>query len=317
MKELKMKITICSLLILLGMTTYADDVKNVVDTTTAPHWSGLPIWGEKAAELGHKLPAPIGISIYYNDQTVPYKSNDNFYITANSGVIGGGTGNSTDVVIDQNAVQIDGRDKSIQLRLDTWILPFLNVYGLLGHTKGNKDVIANTTNVSIPGKPVIEAALRAAGSLRIPIEYEAVNVGLGLVLAGQVDPFDSHPIIMTLVGAYAIANTTTTDNDIYTKIGAFKVGQRYDVPGGKLAGLLGVTYQKIDQDIEGSYDFRGTAIEPLMETVDYKVSLESAETINMAATVMYDFGKDEKWNVMLEYGFLNWDQVTFALGRRF
>jgi len=306
-----------SLLILLSIFLHADNVKSIVDTTTAPHWSGLPIWGEKAAALGHKLPAPIGISIYYNDQTVPYKSNNDFYITANGGVIGGGSGNSTDVVIDQNAVDIDGRDQSIQLRLDAWILPFLNVYGLLGHTKGNKDVVADTTNVSIPDKPVIEAALRKAGSLRIPIEYEAVNVGLGVVLAGQVTPWDLHPIIMTVVGAYAIANTTTTDNNIYTKIGAFKVGQRYDVPGGKLAGLIGVTYQKIDQDIEGTYNFKGTSVEPLMETVDYKVSLESDETVNMAATIMYDFGKDEKWNVMVEYGFLNWNQVTFALGRRF
>jgi len=304
------------ILILLVSTVAADDVERIHATSVTPkHWSGLPIWGEKAAERGYRLPLPIGITLLYNDQTVPYKSKNDFHIVAHGGIIGGSGGQS--VTVPKEDVSIDGRDQSMQVRVDVWIFPFLNLYGIVGYTDGYKDVNARTKNISIPGKPGLEAALRQAGNLPVPIDYEAVNVGFGAVAAGQVDPFGWHPFIMTLVGAYTVARTTTTSNNIYTKIGAFKLGQRYDVAGGKLACLLGVTYQHIDQKVTGTYNFTGSSLEPLMKSVDYEVNIVSGETMNMAGTLMYDFGENDQWNVMVEYGFLNWQQTTLSLGRRF
>ncbi|WP_353499632.1 hypothetical protein [Vibrio sp. CB1-14] len=290
-----------------------DSIERVVETsTTAGHWSHLPIWGDRVEALGYKLPAPIGIGLYFNDQTMPYEATSDFSLGANGGLLGG-----SNIYIPKGDVRIDGRDQSLQLRADAWLFPFLNVYGLLGYTKGHKDIVANTENVEIPGRPLLEGMLQAAGSITIPIEYEATNVGLGAVLAGQIDPFDWHPFIMTAVGAYTVARTTATDNNIYTTIGAFKIGQRYSVPGGQLAGLVGITYQRVDQNMKGSYSFKGTDLERLIESVNYNVNLQSAETINMALTMVYDFGYAEEWSFMMEYGFLNWNQFTLSLGRRF
>lgn len=303
---------------LVTSTIASDDVKRINTAVTTPeHWSGLPIWGEQARELGYKLPLPFGVSLLYNDQSVPYASKNDFKIVAHGGLVGGGPGGSQNVSVPKEDVDITGRDQSIQLRVDAWIYPFLNVFGIVGYTNGNKDVVASTKNVEVPGKPLLENALRAIGSLPIPIEYEAYNVGLGAVIAGQVDPFDMHPIIMTLVGTYTVADTTTTDNNIYTTVGSFKVGQRYDFFGGKLAGLLGITYQHIDQPVTGSYDFSGTPLSSLFNSVDYDVHIVSDETLNTDVTLMYDFGADEEWSVMVSYGFLNWKQTTFSLGRRF
>ena len=282
------------------------------DSASEGHWSGLPIWGVKAAERGFKLPSPMGVGIYFNDQIVPYTATSDFELKATGGLLDG-----SDVYLPQDDVTIEGRDQSFQVRADVWLFPFLNVYGLVGYTQGNKDIVAQTANVVIPGKPILEGLLRNAGSITVPIEYEAVNVGVGGVIAGQVDPFDWHPFIITGVGAFAVAKTTATDNQIYTTIGALKVGQRYEVPGGKLAGLLRVTYQRVNQDMTGSYSFTGTSLAPLMESVQYDVSLQSAETVNMAATLMYDFGETEDWSVLAEYGFLNWKQLTLGLTRRF
>ncbi|GIC76979.1 hypothetical protein [Moritella sp. F3] len=262
------------------------------------HWSGLPFLGKKAREMGYQLPIPLGFNVYYNKQEVGYIAQDDFNVKLN------GIG----VIVPKDDVTITGEDESIQLKVDAWILPFWNIYGLVGHTKGSKNIIVNPENVSNP-------VLSRLPTFTLPIEYTANNIGIGTVLAGQVEVIPGmHPFIFTGVMAFTNSWTTTTDSTIQTYIGSFRAGQRYAVPGGQLAVLLGYNYQLINQNITGNYSFPdiGNGLD-----VEYDLDLKSEETGNMSVSMVYDFGPKQEWNMFLEYGFLNWNQVIFSVGRRF
>ncbi|MGF1699144.1 hypothetical protein L4D09_02335 [Photobacterium makurazakiensis] len=299
------------------------------------HWSGLPVFGEQARALGYDLPIPVGFGIYMNTQEVEYIAENDFGILAKGGTLGrlcgfGGSSSSSRIPskpskpqpgsgecamsIPAENVSITGKDESIQLRLDAWIFPFMNVYGLAGYTRGSKNILADLSNVTINGRQT--NGINA--TLPLNLEYEAYNLGLGTVLATQFTPINGmRPIIVTAVGAMTNSWTTTTDSTIKTYIGALRVGQRYDLPHGKLTLMGGYTYQMIQQNVSGTIDLAGTELDNLADTIDFDVDLKSKESNNMAVTAVYDFGDNNEWMIFAEYGFLNWNQLTFSVGRRF
>ncbi|WP_216613812.1 hypothetical protein [Vibrio mediterranei] len=131
----------------------------------------------------------------------------------------------------------------------------------------------------------------------------------------MIDGF--NPIIVTAAGAVTNAWTTTTDSTILTKIGAVRVGQRYDVPYGKLTMLLGYQYQSIEQNVTGSLTDLQVGGLNLADELRFDVNLKSKETSNMSLAAVYDFGYEKEWNLMAEYSFLNWNQLIVSMGYRF
>lgn len=272
-------------------------------TIQAEHWSGLPFLGKKAREMGYQLPIPLGFNVYYNKQEVGYVAQDAFKIGLKSTSKITGNVEEVNIPLPAELVTITGEDESVQLKVDAWILPFWNVYGLAGYTKGFKQIGLDLTQLGLP-------------TITFDLNYEAYNVGIGNVLAGQVEVIPGmHPFIFTGVVAFTNSWTTTTDSTIQTYIGSFRTGQRYAVPGGQLAVMLGYNYQLINQNVTGSLE----SFESKRKTYElsYDVDLKSEETGNMSVSMVYDFGPKQEWNMFLEYGFLNWNQVIFSIGRRF
>ncbi|TKB49642.1 hypothetical protein [Ferrimonas aestuarii] len=300
----------------------ADDINTVVAQQTDPkHWSRLPLLGEQARARGHQLPLPIGVTFFYNKIDASYVADNDFFVQVDGGLLGGCTirgcapdGEFEQYFIPASDVSIDGSDESYQLKIDAWILPFWNVYLLFGETKGNKDIRALLDNVE--GLPI---NVPDGIVLPIPIEYTATNYGIGTVLAGQVQPFDSlNPFILMAVGATVKANTDTTDSTIRTKIGSLRIGQRFDVGGDKLAWFLAYNHQKVNQRVTGSYSFADVPqLAPIMEQVKFDIDLAKEETDNLAFSINYDFGSQNQWSLYAEYGFLNWDHLIIGVGRRF
>ncbi|MBY6185773.1 hypothetical protein KUV89_03840 [Marinobacter hydrocarbonoclasticus] len=304
-------------LLSFGALATNDEVVRAADEATTPqHWSRLPIWGDKAREYGAELPLPIGVTLLVNQISADYKAKDDFLLQVDGGVLG--LIAPGDVTVPAEDVAITGEDRSIQLKVDAWILPFWNVYGIVGYVDGHKDITAKLDNVDGLDCGRLPCPDLTGVTLPIPIEYTANNWGLGTVLAGQVTVVDGwQPFIISAVGAMVNARTSTTDSLIKTRLGQLRVGQRFDVNGDKIAWFLGYQYQKIDQRITGTYDFRGTELAWLMEQVHFDVELTNQENHNMAVSMMYDFGPQDEWNLFVEYGFLNWDQLTIGIGRRF
>ncbi|MGB1322266.1 MAG: hypothetical protein ACPG5L_15150 [Vibrio gallaecicus] len=293
---------------LFSYTTQASDLEDLVEQEkNDAHWSGLPVWGEEVKAMGYELPIPIGFGVYMNSQDVEYVAMDDFKIDAIGGLLGGRNGSH--YVVPAEDVTITGQDKSIQLRADAWVLPFLNVYTLAGYTQGTKSIKADLSNATKDGNPFPVPA-----TIPINLEYDAYNIGLGGVLATQFEVSKNiNPIIFTLAGAITKSKTTATDSIIKTRIGSVRVGQRYDVPYGKLAVLAGYQYQNIEQNVSGSIADLGK----LADKLDFDVDLKSKEVHNMSIAMVYDFGYQKEWNIMAEYGFLNWTQFMISAGYRF
>lgn len=319
-----MRLITTVLLFILSPYLFAEDItvktdqelnqQSAVATTYERHWSRLPIWGKEAHDLGHKLPIPVGISLVYNDQTIDYEAEDDFSVDLTGGILGAVFSGTLEVPKDD--VTIEGEDRSYQLRADAWILPFLNVFTVVGYTEGEKNVRAKLDSLS-NGSPIQDALFKGK-VLPLPIEYDAVNFGGGIVLAGQVEPFTwTNPIILMGMTMGTNAWTDVLDSTIQMAVSQLKVGQRYEVFGGMLTYLVGYNYQFINQEVGGNYDFRGSSVETLMKEVDFDVHIVSKETSNFGVSLNYDFGKRDEWSVFTEYSFVSWKQWTFQLGRRF
>ena len=132
-------------------------------------WSNfLPIWGRAACERGYVLPRPFGISFGYMHQDQPFDVNDVFV-------------NGIDVKTPGVAVvnEVQNEESTYILRLDAWILPFWNVYGLLGRTNGQA-----VGPLQIDLEPIFPLICRLPGNncavdTTFDIKYKADVVGWG------------------------------------------------------------------------------------------------------------------------------------------
>ncbi|GJM62791.1 hypothetical protein [Persicobacter diffluens] len=92
----------------------------------------LPILGEKAAQAGYTLPLSAGMSLNYL-----FQESD---VTINNLMIGFNNGpmyNLDDVIRFKNA---QARTSAFNFRPDIWILPFLNVYGIIAGSASSTEV---------------------------------------------------------------------------------------------------------------------------------------------------------------------------------
>ncbi|MCR4029919.1 MULTISPECIES: hypothetical protein [Flavobacterium] len=84
----------------------------------------LPIWGEKVAQKGYKLPYSAGLSVNYFWQDSEIVIN-NLQVGFNNGPMY----NLDEIVrFDKSHVEVG----ALTIRPDIWLLPFLNIYGVFG-----------------------------------------------------------------------------------------------------------------------------------------------------------------------------------------
>ncbi|HEY1193588.1 hypothetical protein [Flavobacterium sp.] len=84
----------------------------------------LPIWGEKVAQKGYKLPYSAGLSVNYFWQDSQIVIND-LQVGFNNGPMF-----SLDEIVRFDKSHVEAG--AITIRPDIWLLPFLNIYGILG-----------------------------------------------------------------------------------------------------------------------------------------------------------------------------------------
>ncbi len=121
---------------------------------TEPLVDWLPVWGRDAREKGFDLPLPFGVGLTYT------------YIHQNMVV--------SDVRIEGRPLDLQIRDAATithtgVFRADTWLFPFLNVYGLFGETSG----------VTKP-----ELVFSDGDVLKSEVDYNRFSYGGGMTVAG-------------------------------------------------------------------------------------------------------------------------------------
>jgi hypothetical protein len=135
----------------------------------------LPFLGEEARKLGHELPEPFGVGLVY------YKLVRDIKVTDLRLANDGGPPTSVSQFVDLGS----GTDvKNINVKLDAWLLPFLNVYGIVGKVWNKSDT---TIDVTLP--PLVSSAPGRRFTTTVPTSIEGTVGGLGVTLAGGYKDF--------------------------------------------------------------------------------------------------------------------------------
>jgi hypothetical protein len=261
--------------------------------TCEDRWSNfLPIWGQAACELGYVLPRPFGISVGYMHQDQPFDVNDVFV-------------NGIDVKTPGVAVvdEVQNEEGTYTLRFDIWILPFWNVYGILGRTNGDAE-----GPLQINLDPVFPILCGLPGNdCRIDttfrISYDADVTGWGTTVAGGYKDFFGM----------VDYNRTTADLDIsITDAKATVISSRIGWNGkiGGFSGVLwaGAMYQDIAQVLDLPLDIGDdtllVSIDQSTQTAwNYLVGGQWDINRSFAVLAEFGFGKRKSQMLVLTYRF--------------
>lgn len=212
--------------------------------TPQPHWSNLPIWGAEAEARGHVIPLPFGIGATFYDARQPVNVRD-----LKLGV-GRGPAESAEFVKVKGPIL--SWQQNVSSRFDVWPLPFFNVYGVAGYTRGN-----TRGRVTVTG-PVLGLLNE---ELPLLAEFNGPTGGGGATLAGGFKLTEGHDLHAFMV---ADANHTVTKLSFKNEtliahtrpqatVAAIRVGLRGQLTENIYTGIwVGAMYQLIPEEIAGS-----------------------------------------------------------------
>lgn len=242
---------------------------------------GLPLWSSLAGD--RELPPPFGVSaiVYWQDHGY-----DLTRLEVSSAIdpeLGQMVG-----MVDLSAINVDNKVSQIGLKADAWLLPFLNVYALLGYIEGETKVRFG----ELP--PEIGMLLE-----QIDFDYSGVVYGLGGTLAWGAGPF------------FAAVNGVMTWTDLkdQTSVEAIVVRPIVGVRHGPLTLWTGAMYQDAEEENKGQFTL------PMLGTVDYDLRLEEKEPWNWLVGASYAFNRN--WSMEVEFGFGERQQAEAMLSYRF
>jgi hypothetical protein len=136
------------------------------ESVDSPWYSQLPFLAEEARKRGHELPLPFGAAL-----VVTALDGRKIEVTDTRIALDDNSGRSISNFVDLGSTS---QVFNANLKFDAWVLPFLNVYALVGYVHNTSLTHAHVT--VLPG---------AAGSeTDIETELDGLVGGVGLTLAG-------------------------------------------------------------------------------------------------------------------------------------
>jgi hypothetical protein len=252
----------------------------------------------KSLAAGHELPMPLGISVnvFFLEQNMEAQSIsvDIPPLPLPTGVVQLPAG------LPAQSAKLESRATSTTAKLDAWLLPFLNVYGVAGYVDGE----TSASGFSVGGLPPQLASLLPNS---FSIAYSGPVYGGGITLAAGYNRFF----------ASLDANYTESDLDIGdSTIEAFVISPRVGITAdlGSLSGsfYVGAMYQDVDEQQNGTVKFPvvGQAV-----PVGYDVISEAEDKWNYLVGANLKAG--ESWNYGIEVGFSKRTHVMATLNYRF
>lgn len=139
-------------------------LKDSLQTAEYPYV--LPIWGEKVAQKGFQLPYSAGISINYF-----WQKSDIVINNLKVGFNNGPQYSLDQIVRFDNAV---AEANAVTFRPDVWLLPFLNIYGIIGKSE------ASTTIEAGIWVPDADNNWTQVTSFKSKANFSAVTAGFGM-----------------------------------------------------------------------------------------------------------------------------------------
>ncbi|MGJ0577769.1 hypothetical protein ACR71G_06560 [Xenorhabdus bovienii] len=263
----------------------------------------LPIWGDEARAKGYDLPEPFGVSYGYMNlrqdivvDSIKFQfSNSLFKPFEEKTIIN--TGNTRE------------KSESQMLKLDTWVLPFLNVYGVYGKTKGTSKTILDSIYLG-------EDNILENGSVPFILDFKGNTYGAGFTLAGGYNQF-----FAVLDTNYTRTNLDILDGDLSALVISPRIGYEFvfnplfsGQGNTKIQVWVGAMYQDITQNFKG--DVRNLNNLPseisnwlelidMMGGSDVKFDVEQHLAHKWNNTLGARFEITRNFNILSEVGFGN------------
>jgi len=167
----RVKLVIPTLAIVLAATLAPPAIAADADAGDSPWYSRLPFLAEEARKRGHELPLPFGAALVLTGL-----DGRKIEVTDTRIALDDNPGRSISNFVDLGSTS---QVFNANLKFDAWVLPFLNVYALVGYVHNTSLTHAHVT--VLPG---------AVGSeTDIETELDGLVGGVGLTLAGGYRQF--------------------------------------------------------------------------------------------------------------------------------
>jgi hypothetical protein len=184
-------------------------------------WSSfLPLLAEEARKRGVELPLPFGVSVvYYHLERA---------IDVSDVRIGRG-GNPPTSVSELAQFSSESRVDNVNLKLDAWLLPFVDLYAFVGWFH-NESTTRVRVGIPRPVGPPVER------DLQVPTTIDGSVGGLGATLATGYPPF------FLVVDVNAFSSDLGFSETLRGSIGSARAGYAGSVAGAPLNAWLSATY---------------------------------------------------------------------------
>jgi len=241
--------------------------------------STLPYMKDLAGDAD--LPRPWGLSLdfYTMDQDYDIQA-----LQFDLPIPGVELGDPSDIKATNEVMHFD-------LKADVWLLPFLNVFALVG--KVDTDTTVDFSKAEITGLPFDLGVL--------PVSFDGTVFGGGFTLAyGAESWFTSVTTTFT---------TTDISGDFESDVDSFTVQPRVGLIRGNWTTWLGAMYLDVDESHHGSIEL------PYIGDVPFGVDLVTEDNWNYAVGVSHYF--TPKANLSFEVGFGDRTHTLFNFNYRF
>jgi hypothetical protein len=243
-------------------------------------WSGqaeearlLPFGKALAGDAALPLPYGLTVTLHKQDQDYRLKSLDVNIPLLDAALLGN--------------LSVKNETGEANLKLDVWLLPFLNVFGLVGRIDGE-------TEVAVP--PVIAD---------LTIDYEGIVYGAGLTVAGGIGRY-----FASFTALYTDTSLRESDSAVTAWVLSPRVGRTFTTRRDRaLTCWLGAMYQRADERHAGTIELPGFG------PVRYDVVLEDDDPWNVTLGAATDI--HEQLSIELEVGAGGRSQATGSLVWRF
>ncbi|MFP6901122.1 MAG: hypothetical protein VCA36_09265 [Opitutales bacterium] len=289
-------------------TAPGDAEEPVVEESEA-RWSDfLPLNKEMAGDADLPLPFGIGVTILNQKQSM---ETDSISVTVpdillttplllggfeEAGLVDAATPLVTTLDITADRV---GTDVDVKLvKLDAWVLPFMNVYGIVGEIEGSNSVV-NASVTDGQGESAAENASNALKNNFPATVYDGDLWGIGVVLAFARDRWWG-----TLDYSYTKADLSISTSEITIKTFSPRVGTTGKL--GDMAGAvwIGGMHQDVDEHQTGT---SGAIVYDVMQHAEEEWNFLVGGSLDMS----------EQLNLLIEAGFGEREQVMGSLIFRF
>ena len=258
----------------------------VRDAVQWPH--PLPFMADVALKRGYELPLPFGVSgvFFYVERDVEIS---NVRLGINGAPL-------RDV---NNFIDLGARSRSSGgiARFDAWLLPFLDVYGLVGYVTSTAD-LKGTVTVPRPLRPG-SLTFNLAGTAKV----DGPTVGGGFTLVG------GYRELFVLGDLNYSKSDLGFEDKFDALIGTVRVGWNGKVLDTPLQLWAGATYWRTQTTAKSTVDV------PDVGRVTFEARQGPVHPLNAVVGTSFTLGR--RWNPFVEYGFNGSDVQTVSAGLAF